>query len=302
MKSYYKPVLLLLFISIMISCTGRKNGHEVEVKYREKTPVEILKVDSTIGNIEITGWSNDFIEINTRKILNTGLVQDMNLMDTIFEKNDNQMNIKTKIPARVDGKINLKIFIPFILYKLYINSKDGNISISNYLGDVELTNNNGNINVDFQGNILRVDSKKSKLNINVNSFNSTDIVINNEEAPVNVSIESVGKSSYLDIKSVRGDINFTISRDIDHRMMITNKNRKINLKYNLYDKTSTEGTYSYITGKKGSKYNDFTIDISDEDAKINISSADSGYFIKEKSRLKSVPDKTGSIQDEVEEQ
>jgi hypothetical protein len=270
---------------IFLSCSGQKSNREVDIKYREKTPVEILKIDSTFGNVEITGWSNDFIEINTKKILISGLGQDLDLMDTIFEKNDNQMNIKTKIPARVDGKIHLKINIPFILMKLYINSKDGNIVIGKYLGDVELTNNNGNIKLDFQGGILRIDAKKSEVYVNVNSFNSTDIVINNEESPVNLNIESVGKSSYLDVKSLNGDINFVISSDIDHKIMATNKGKKINFKYDIYDKTSSEGTLSFISGKRGRNFNDFTVDISNENGRINISSANAGYFTKEKAKL-----------------
>ena len=285
MRFFIAPIFIAIFAMIFFSCTDGKNVKEVEIKYREKNPIEILKIDSTNGNVDITGWSNDFIEINTKKIILSGLTQDLDLMDTVFDKNETSMNIKTKIPARVDGKIHLDIMIPFILLKLYINSPDGNISVSNYLGDIELTNNNGNISVDFQGNILRIDAKKSRINVNINTFNSADIVINNEEALTNVYVESVGKSSYLDIKSFKADINFIIADDIDHKMMITNKDKKINMKYDLYDRTSSEGKYSFISGKKGRNYSDFTIDISNENGKIGISLAPGNFFVKEKEKM-----------------
>jgi hypothetical protein len=280
------PIMTLLFLFFLISCKFNiLSNHEINIKYREKNPIEIIKIDSIQGNIDVIGWQNDFIEINTRKILESGLTQDINLMDTVFEREKNELNIKTKIPARIDGKIYLKIYVPYILSKIYINSKNGSININNFLGDIELTNKNGNINIAFQGNILRIDSYRSKINLNIKTFNSSDIVINNEEGNTKVNIENIGKSSYLDVKSLNGDVNVYIFKELDHRLSVTNKDKNVSVKYDIYDKTIISGIYEFISGKKGKHFDDFLVDITNENGKINLSIADEKYFKKELSDL-----------------
>ena len=200
-------LITLVVVVSFFSCVrfGFDENKNVNIKYREKNPIEVIKIDSMYGDIEISGWARDFIEINTNKILNSGFSQDIDLMDTLFNLNGNELQVKTKIPARVEGKINLKIYIPFILEKLYINSEKGDIYINKFIGDAEITNYKGNINYLFQGSILRVNSYKT--DIICGSYNSSDIVINNEEGTTNVNIETVAKHSFLDIKSSNGDIN-----------------------------------------------------------------------------------------------
>jgi hypothetical protein len=283
MKKYF----ILIFTLLTLSSCGINlfKQNEVNVKYREKNPIEILKIDSLQGNVDIIGWQNDFIEISTKKILKTGLAQDINLMDTIFEKDENELNIKTKIPARIDGKINLKIYVPFILSKIYINSKNGFVNINKFLGDIELTNTNGNLNILFQGNILRINSYKSKINLIIKTFNSSDIVINNEEGNSLINIENIGKSSYLDIKSLNGDVDFYILNGLDHKLAIINKNQKINLKYKIYDKTAITGIYEVISGKRGRYFQDFLIDITNENGKTSLSLANEKYFKRQESEL-----------------
>jgi len=273
---------LSFIIFIFSSCSSNMvKNRVVNVKYREKSPVEIIKISSVNGNIDIIGWSKDFVEINTEKLLISGFLQDLNLLDTLFEKEDNTLNIKTKIPARIEGKINLKIYVPFILLKIYIDSKSGNIGINKYLGDVELTNKNGNINIIFEGSILRIDSYKSRINLYIKSYNSTDVVVNNEDGLTDINVETIGKSSYLDVKSFESDINIAIFKDIDHKLMLTNKNGTIDVKYNIFEKNTIEGTHNSISGKKGNGYNNLTIDVSNENGKINLMLANERYLKKE---------------------
>lgn len=274
-------ILSILLILFIFSCGkvdfGSKN--EVNLKYREKNPIEVIKVDSLNGDTEIIGWAKDFIEINTTKILLSGFNQDLNLMDTLFSVDGNELQVKTKIPARVDGKINLKIYVPFILLKAYIYSKNGNMSINKFLGDAEIANKNGNIHVVFQGNILRIDSYKTNVDLYVKSYNSSDIVINNEEGNIKVNIETVSKYSYLDIKSLNGDVSINTSEDIEHKLIAVSKNDQISLKYNLTDLISSQKTYYLLSGQKGVNSN-LTIDIFNENGKIILDTVNEKYFKK----------------------
>lgn len=274
-------LITLVVVVSFFSCVrfGFDENKNVNIKYREKNPIEVIKIDSMYGDIEISGWARDFIEINTNKILNSGFSQDIDLMDTLFNLNGNELQVKTKIPARVEGKINLKIYIPFILEKLYINSEKGDIYINKFIGDAEITNYKGNINYLFQGSILRVNSYKTDINLYVRSYNSSDIVINNEEGTTNVNIETVAKHSFLDIKSSNGDINLFTAFDIDHTLTVFNKNDKINLRYDIFDKILIEKEYAILNGKRGEGDN-LTIDLFNENAKINLDLANEKYLKK----------------------
>ena len=247
MRYFLLHTFVILILLLFSSCgrIGLDRGKDVNIKYREKNPIEVMKVDSAFGNVEIIGWAKDFIEINTNKVLLSGFTQDVDLMDTLFNVDANELQIRTKIPARVEGKINLKIYVPFILSKVFVYSKNGDVFINKFIGDAEITNNSGNINMFFQGNILRVDSYKTNINLYIKSYNSNDIVINNENGNTNINIETVAKHSFLDIKSLNGDINLYTSFDIDHKLTAFNKNDSILLKYDLLDKIFIEKEYNF---------------------------------------------------------
>lgn len=266
-----KKTFILINILIMLSCKFSifKKNVPVYTKYRENNPIEILKIDSIYGNIDIIGWQNNLIEIESEKNISTGFQNDINLLDTIFTKNNNELNISTKIPERVKGIINLKVFIPFMLLKIYIHSKSGNININKYLGDIELYQSKGNTNIVFYGNILRLNAENSKLNLNINSYNSSDIVIINKDGNTKVKINEIGYNSFIDAKSLNGDIDFLISDHIPHQFSVINQN-KIYINYNYKKISSKSGKYNYIFGTSNSGKSKCIIDISNLIGKINI--------------------------------
>ncbi len=266
-----KRILLLFNILIIFACniSFYKKNVPVFTKYRENNPIEILKIDSTNGNIDIIGWQNNIIEIESEKAISSGFQNDINLLDTFFTKNNNELNISTKIPERVMGIINLKIFVPFMLLKIYINSQTGNININKFLGDIELYQNRGNTNITFYGNILRLNTENSKLNLNINSYNSSDIVIINKDGNTRVKINEIGYSSFVDIKSLNGDIDFSISDHISYQFSVINQN-KINISYDYKKITSKFGKYNYISGVSNKNKLKCIIDISNMIGKINL--------------------------------
>ena len=114
-----KKIIFLISILLILSCniSFLKKNKPVQTKYREKNPIEILKIESINGNIDLIGWSNNLIEIETNEIITSGFNNDIKLLDTLFIRDNNELCITTKIPERVKGLINLKIFIPFMLLK-----------------------------------------------------------------------------------------------------------------------------------------------------------------------------------------
>ena len=266
-----KKILLLINIFLILSCNISifKKNKSIQTKYREKNPIEILRIESLNGNIDIIGWSNDLIEIETNKIINSGFRNDINLLNTLFIKNENELCITTKIPERVKGIINLKIYIPFMLLKIYITSHKGNINITKYLGDIELKHVKGNANINFYGNILRLESEKSKINLNVRSFNSSDIIIINKDGNTKVKIGEIGSSSFIDIKSINGDIDLFISDQISCKFSAINQN-KININFDYNEESSSKEKYNSITGIRHQNKNKCFFEISNMNGKINL--------------------------------
>lgn len=271
----FKLLFLNLLIFLFFSCSKIPsfNLKILNEKYREISPVDLLNINSTKGNIEIIGWAKDTIEISTKKYLFSGLSNDINLMSINFVKEDKALSVNTVIPARVDGKIDLKFYVPFILLKININSNICDINISKYLGNLDILNNNGSIFVDFQGNLLRINSNNSKIDLNIKSSNSSDMIINNEDGNIKVNVIEIGSKSYLDIKSVNGNILLNLQNKINHDLFLLNENKNINLNYKLKNYKFIEGTTNYLYGTKNlinNNLNNLKIYIKNINGKINI--------------------------------
>lgn len=265
--------IFLLFINtlLILSCkiSILQKNKPITTKYREKNPIEILKIESLNGNIDLIGWSNNLIEIETNKLITSGFKNDIKLLDTLFIKNEKELTITTKIPERVKGIINLKIYIPYMLLKIYISSQKGDINISKYLGDIEIKQIRGNANINFYGNILRLESEKSKINLNIWSFNSSDIIIINKDGNTKVKVDEIGYSSFIDIKSINGDIDFSISDETSCQFTAINQN-KININFEFNEVSSLKNKYNYITGTKLKNKNKCLFEISNLNGKINL--------------------------------
>jgi DUF4097 and DUF4098 domain-containing protein YvlB len=267
MKNIFLLSIVLLFFSCKISFF--KKNKPVQTKYREKNPIEKLRIESLNGDIDLIGWSNNLIEIETNAMITSGFKNDINLLDTEFIKTGNELNITTKIPERVKGIINLKIYIPYMLLKIYINSQKGNINITKYLGDLEINQSRGNNNINFYGNILRLESDKTKINLNIKSFNSSDIIIINKEGNTKIKIDEIGQSSFMDIKSINGDIDLSISDHISCQFSVINQNR-ININFEYDEVSSLKNKYNFIIGTKLKNINKCLFEISNLNGRINI--------------------------------
>ncbi len=238
-----------------------------EIKFRERNETDELKIISPAGNITIHGWFKDIIDINTTKRLNSGFEVDLDLMQTITEKRENSLTIINRIPARVDGSIDMEIFVPFYLFKIYIDSMNGDISIEDYLGDIELTHNNGKIKFVFMGNLLRVNTYKSDSDITVRSYNACDMIINKEDGDLNMTIEAVSSPSFLDIKTLNGDVSLFISPDCDHRLFLKNLERDIKINYDLSILFAAAQSKTIKLGRRGDDIENLSIDISTKNGK-----------------------------------
>ena len=263
----YRNIFIVLLV--ILSCRnpfGDKNKIERN-RYREKSPIEIVHIKSINGKVEIIGWNEKIIEVETIKTVEKGFPGDIKLLDVFFKKNERELFITTKIPTRINGNIDLIIHLPFTLLKVFLNSNNGNIHIDNYLGDLELSEVNGETDIKFQGNILRINADNARLNLDINTHNSSDIVITNNKGLTNVKINTLGEDSFLDIKSNDGNIETYISENISYLFNAINKN-EIKIDFEYQSQNHINGTYNFISGTKNKNKENITISLTNHNGLI----------------------------------
>jgi hypothetical protein len=268
MKIKYYHILFLTLILFILSCKIFFNKQTEEEKYREKSPVNIIKLNSINGNISFDCWKEDFVEIQTLKTIFTGLSTEFNMMNTSFERKDKELSITSRIPASINGKIDLKIFAPYNVLKLIIRTKKSDVSISDFLGDIELDNSDGSNNIDFHGTVLRANLKNTKTILNVSSYNHSDMVLNDELGILKIYIKRIGVTSNLDMNLINSETFLYTSKNIHHDIFALNKGKKINIMYNILKDLKNADDNYVLKGKYGRYSDDFKIYLNANNSKI----------------------------------
>jgi len=263
----YKILIIILLTLILLSCFQKKS---ISIKYREKNQIDIVKINSLNGNVSITGWAKDAIEIYAKKRILSGFPTDLKNIDTKFELNDKEFIINSIIPARINGVIDLDIYLPYSILKLLINSNNGNIYITNILSDVELINNTGNIDLNFLGSFLRINAKKSNLNVIINTNESSDLIINNDNGDTSCILKSIGTNSFCDINSINGNINIILNQNLPHNLNVFYKEKMLNINYKLNNEILIKSYYNFLKGTNGNENNNINIYINSTNGNILI--------------------------------
>ena len=276
MKVFFRyGFIILAFLCLLFNCSCSNHNiskKEKNVKYREKNPVGSINLVDIKGNIDICGWGEDFIEINTKKKLNIGLSSDLNLIEPSFylshQGEQAQLNIKTRIPARINARIDLTVYVPYSLESIYIQQEVGNITIKNYFGDTTVKTEHGSHKIDFQGHILRVYALKSKFDINVLCSNSTDIVISGDSTDFNVRFFNLNYQSFCDFDTDNCNINLYVAEHLSHYLDVRNSDSRINIRYKLDNMNIYNYNTMEITGSSGKYPNMFYLDVNAQSGRI----------------------------------
>ncbi len=260
MKIYAVIVLLMTFL---IGCSNNNTVKiEKTIKYREKNAVSSVSLDNIKGNVHVIGWGEDFIEINTNKKLMFGLQSDMNLFDTVFFRdNSNELIIRTKIPARLNARIDMTIYVPFVLPEISIRQESGNITVEKYLGDLNIVSESGNHHITFMGQMLRMNCHKSHVDLDILSYRPADIVLIGDDGEYNMRMIKAAEQTYLDVSGQQTNINLNISENISHTLFLKSSEKRIHLRYKPDDMQIFNGTNMAISGTVGDNPQNCVIDI-----------------------------------------
>jgi len=248
-RSSYCIFMILLSLTSCINNFNKVTG--ISNKYREKNLVNSIEVELNKGNIEILGWSQNFIEIDTKKILYSGLNNDLLFITTDIDRKDYKIIIKTKIPPSINGSINLKISVPYNLSFIFINCNNGKININDFLGDLSIINVETDMDINFYGSILRIDSYSSNVNLNIKNLDNTDAIIKNDRGNLFLIIDALENKSFLDLETLSGKTNLYIDKNISHTIQLVNIDGKYDFQYEIKNQKTINSSYTMFSASYG---------------------------------------------------
>ncbi len=238
MKSFYKPILLLVFIMFSNTILGQeKLSKEIKQTY-SLTNEGALSLDNKYGDIYINGWDKDSIVIKINieaKGRNASKAQA--LLDRVNPNiiaTNKQVIIKSEITKKEKGLLNKYInkIDPFksekantiIYYEIYL-PKYVELNINNKHGDLFISNWRGQLKAEIEyGDLINKETiHGSKINIkqghlNIETITESTIIAKNAEL-------SIVQAKALKIDSEGTDINIETIEDLD----ITSNKDKIKI-------------------------------------------------------------------------
>ena len=265
-------IVIILLTTFLIGCSNQNTTKiEKTIKYRERNIVSSISLDNIKGNVHIIGWGEDFIEINTTKRLMFGIQSDMNLFDTVFFRdNSNELIIRTKIPARLNAKIDLVIYVPFVLSEISVSQESGNITVEKYLGSLNITAESGSHHIEFMGSMLRMNCHKSHVDLDIVGYRPADIVLIGDEGEYNVRMMKAAEQTYLDVSGHQTNVGISINENISHTLFLKSSEKRIHLKYKTDDMQIFSGANMAISGTVGNNPQCCIIDVNADGGRIQM--------------------------------
>ena len=153
-----------------------------------------ITVSNVAGAVEVTGWSRRQVEV-------TGELG-RRVEELIFERDDDEVLIKVKVPRRSSGGISSDLYIKVPEdSSLEINTVSADIEVSDVNGELELDSVSGDISTDARGSFVELGSVSG--DIDVEGDNQT---ARTRISTVSGDVEAENLSGEISVESVNGDL------------------------------------------------------------------------------------------------
>ena len=258
-----KRITLLIFVLLVVIIFYGCDFIKVSEDFYETYQVEegtVLEVDNRNGNINISGWDKDYVEVSAvkeswrgRSDLENAMIKveetDKLLMETVHLTKNIQVSVHydIKVPDGVDvnaakssnGSISLdrtagntaavtsngNITIKNVEGKVTARSSNGNIDIRGVEGLAEIETSNGNIKADLPRleNDLHIETSNGSITLNIAENLDADIYAKTSNGKVtlhNLEIDII----HMDEKKLEGR-----TGDGRYRLTLTTSNGSIKL-------------------------------------------------------------------------
>lgn len=205
-----------------------------------------LEVQNLNGNINITGWANDVIEIEAIKKISdfsegilAGMIKKVievtsgnpenekyEFENVVIEvKNDQDaIFVETKY-LKKNSKIavNYEIKVPSNIMVCIVDNSNGKISLENTFGDSNIKTSNGSIYVKNVKGIIKAYSSNGNIFVNAPGISSLETSNGHIEAEISEI------KNDIDIKTSNGKITLNISSDINADVQLKTSNGKVSV-------------------------------------------------------------------------
>lgn len=224
---------LCLFALLILSSCEYENTKIIEkTKYRERNPIENVYINIKSGKLIITGWNENFIDINTEKVIYSGIKTDLAFLNTEITsvQKEKRLEIRAKKPDRIEGAINLTINLPYSIDLLQIETINADTEIEQSYSNIIYKGENGSTSINFKGSFMRIIKANGALHLTVDTVSPADMIINNDYGESSIEIANLSKPSYLDFKTVSGTVELDVQKHINYLLYaLSDKTPLLNL-------------------------------------------------------------------------
>jgi len=166
----------------------------------------IIDISSSVGNINITSWDKNIVQINAEKKVRKK--KDLERIKIIANKIDERKIIindadsfakAQKQGKRIVGQVNYEINVPKKISSLSIKTHVGNVAVANIEGDVKIDVSTGNVDVKNISGLVHLNSDSGNVEVaNVNKEVKAEVASGN--------IYMINIKGVIDSRSKRGNI------------------------------------------------------------------------------------------------
>ncbi|MFX0115038.1 MAG: DUF4097 domain-containing protein [Candidatus Hodarchaeota archaeon] len=216
-------ILCLILVMGLSGCIGQTGATE---EFRETYDVDagtVLQVDNINGDITVTKWDNDQVEVYALK---RAFVDESDLDKVSIEvSTGNVMVVKTKyaVPTEdIEVSVAYTIKVPADVNVELLGNTNGRISLEGTTGDAMLTNTNGDVSVKNVDGSVFVTNTNGKIDI-VDVTGVLGAMTTNGD----VTVELPALSSDVIIGTTNGKVKVYIPDDLDADVKMTTSNGEV---------------------------------------------------------------------------
>ena len=263
---YKRPNLLVMFVIVAIilaplGAAGTKHTEKFHQMYTVKpgTKIEVYNIN---GNIEISKWDKDDVEVNALKSTRVGKDELEKVKIDVTTNGD--MEIRTKyLEKKAKVSVNYEIKVPATVVVARVENSNGKIELKGTKGPSKLRTSNGKINVEDADGHIEAETSNGKIDIedvsgyvNVRTSNgSIDISgtagiskVITSNGSINVEVPDI-KGDEVEIKTSNGSIDVYISTELDADIEMDTSNGRVKL--HDIELADSEVKKTYVEGRLG---------------------------------------------------
>lgn len=236
MKKFLTAVLLLFFTLISSSFAANIFNKDLELIHRKSFKIEpgnLLKLSTDGGDVEITPWHRNEVEV---KIYGNENAKEK--FDFYFDADNQSVNIKGERKTHWNFFSNLRLKYEIKVpsrFNLKISTAGGDLKVGGVDGDISLNTSGGDIWADRVSGALRLNTSGGDIKI----F-SNDASIDAKTSGGDITLEYNGQNKGIELRTSGGDIEISLPSDFNANVELSTSGGDVscNFKLNNVEKMS----------------------------------------------------------------